>query len=327
MELTQHPEYDMYVRAREAERRCRQAIAAWWASGEPIVVPEYALRWTFQEAQAFVRSLACMFQAYNRVLWEQFPYCRRCGGQCCTLHATHIGTFDLMAMALLGQTTPTLPERIRATERDCIYLTATGCAWPVEWRPIKCWAFYCALGEDNSALVEELEQVILAFTPEPLRRYEVAWGDPLVAYLDDPVDLAEALNDALFEIFVAPFNDRLPVIEDTLPPDHSKNADAQESDLPDATSELLAFIAEVTEQICASPLSIPKESSISADQLLDDLESLEWIALGRPTNGAKLLAEMHLRYAAAPPPRDGERATIWYRMRRHISHLRRNWQN
>lgn len=35
---------------------------------------------------------------------------------------------------------------------------------------------------------------------------------------------------------------------------------------------------------------------------------------------------MHLRYAHAPPPRKGERASIWYRMRNHVLHLWNNWQ-
>ena len=49
--------------------------------------------------------------------------------------------------------------------------------------------------------------------------------------------------------------------------------------------------------------------------------------LGHPGHGARLLEEMHLRYAHAPAPKKGERATIWYRMRLHLLHLWNNWHH
>jgi len=60
--------------------------------------------------------------------------------------------------------------------------------------------------------------------------------------------------------------------------------------------------------------------------LLADLELLEWIMLGNPGHGARLLEEMYLRYAHAPAPQKGERATLWYRMRNRVLHLWNNWQ-
>jgi hypothetical protein len=65
--------------------------------------------------------------------------------------------------------------------------------------------------------------------------------------------------------------------------------------------------------------------AVSPDQLLADLELLEWIMLGHPGHGARLLEKMYLRYAHAPAPKKGERATIWYRVRNHILHLWNNW--
>lgn len=92
------------------------------------------------------------------------------------------------------------------------------------------------------------------------------------------------------------------------------------------TTNVLAFIGEAAEQVLEAPPPIPKGLEISSEQLRSDLETLEWIIVGHPGHGAQLLEQMHLRYAHAPPPRKGERASIWYRMRNHVLHLWSNWQ-
>jgi transposase-like protein len=89
---------------------------------------------------------------------------------------------------------------------------------------------------------------------------------------------------------------------------------------------VLSFIAEAAQQVWENPPSIPEGLTVSLNQLLADLELLEWIMLGNPGHGERLLEEIHLRYAHAPAPRKGERATIWYRMRNHVLHLWNNWQ-
>ncbi len=277
-------------------------------------------------------ALSHLFQAYNRVLWEQFPYCRQCLGGCCVLDATFVGPFDALALALLGERVPALPARIPATERDCIYHLAEGCAWSPWWRPIKCWSFYClgrareqlpdALGERRAALTEALAGVILDLLPEPLRRYEAATGDRLVAHLGDPVELAGAFGAALAGVVAAPFAARYPL------PHRAPAAGRHGGALPDGflpDEDLLALVAEVAEQAGES-LPLPLAGlAVSAGQLLADLELLEWVTEGHPTQGAKLLDEMYCRYAAAPAPRQGESPTIGYRMRSHILRLRRQW--
>jgi hypothetical protein len=103
----------------------------------------------------------------------------------------------------------------------------------------------------------------------------------------------------------------------------AKHVDAQ--DILSLDDDGLAFITEAAEQVRESPPSVLKGPEISSDQLLADLELLEWIMLGHPGHGAKLLEEMYPRYAHAPAPRKGERATIGYCMRHHILHLWNNW--
>lgn len=91
------------------------------------------------------------------------------------------------------------------------------------------------------------------------------------------------------------------------------------------TTNTLAFIAEAAEQLLEAPPPAPEGLDLSPEQLLADLELLEWIILGHPGHGARLLEEMHLRYAHAPPPKKGEQATIWYRARNRFLDLWNNW--
>jgi transposase-like protein len=92
------------------------------------------------------------------------------------------------------------------------------------------------------------------------------------------------------------------------------------------TTNVLTFIAETAEQVWENPPPVPEGVTVSPDQLLADLELLEWIILGHPGHGARLLEKMYLHYAHAPAPKKGNRATIWYRVRNHILHLWDNWE-
>ena len=91
------------------------------------------------------------------------------------------------------------------------------------------------------------------------------------------------------------------------------------------TLNVLDFIAKTATRVLEKPPPVPKGLTLSADQLLADLESLEWIVIGHPGHGAKQLETLYLRYACAPAPKKGRRASIWYRMRNHILHLWNNW--
>jgi hypothetical protein len=92
------------------------------------------------------------------------------------------------------------------------------------------------------------------------------------------------------------------------------------------TTNVRAFIAEIAEQVWEKPPSVLEEWDVSSEQLLEDLALSEWIMLGHPGYGAKLLKEIYLRYAPAPAPEKGERASIGYRMRHHVLHLWDNWK-
>lgn len=85
------------------------------------------------------------------------------------------------------------------------------------------------------------------------------------------------------------------------------------------------FIAKTANRILNKPPAVPEGLDVSPEQLLTDLETLEWIMLGHPGQGDQLLQAMFFRYADAAAPKKGQRATIWYRMRNHLLHLWDHW--
>jgi transposase-like protein len=92
------------------------------------------------------------------------------------------------------------------------------------------------------------------------------------------------------------------------------------------TTNVLDFIAEAAEEMWEAPPDVPEELEISADDVLEDLEQLEWTIIGHPEHGSKVLRDLYFHYSAAPRPGKGEQASIWYRTRNHILHLWNNWK-
>jgi hypothetical protein len=79
------------------------------------------------------------------------------------------------------------------------------------------------------------------------------------------------------------------------------------------------------ESILSSPLSPPEGLVVTPKQSLGDLALIEWVMLGHPDSASQLLADLYDRYAQAPAPRKGERATIWYSIRNHVLCLWNHW--
>ena len=63
----------------------------------------------------------------------------------------------------------------------------------------------------------------------------------------------------------------------------------------------------------------------TGEQLSEDLGRVGQLVKELPTEGEKELEELHLRYRRAPPPKRGERASAYYRMRMLTLHLWENW--
>ncbi|HEY4386487.1 MAG TPA: hypothetical protein VGN34_18680 [Ktedonobacteraceae bacterium] len=347
MKLTQHSEYQgVYLYNQEAFQRCQAAIAQWKEHNDIISVPAYSLQWTYASTQSFVRALSQLFHEYNRIIWEDFNYCRQCSGQCCVSGASNVRPFDLIAVALLDRTIPVLQDNITARGRECIYLSNRRCSWPDEWRTIKCWSFYClgpgpwranaSISEMRGEIADKLQRLVRASLPEQLRIYEEVRGIVLADYLDEPLSFSNELHNALSEIFVDPLIERysamaMPPVIMTIEETHTHNTlsktNSRQRDislLPLFDDKILAFITEAVEQIYEHEMVVPEElMNIDPAQFLEDLESLQWIIEGHPSQRSKLLKEMSLRYANAPAPGEHENPTLWYRMRDAIFTLLR----
>jgi transposase-like protein len=91
------------------------------------------------------------------------------------------------------------------------------------------------------------------------------------------------------------------------------------------TRNVLDFVAQAADSILTTPPSVPEGLAATPDQLLEDLLQLEWIMLGQPEKAQEMLGELYDRYAQAPAPVKGKRATVWYRMRNHVLRLWNHW--
>ena len=338
VKLSQHPEYPTYLNALATYQRCQQSMAAWESSSDPIVVEKYALRWRYADIQNFVSDLAHLFDEYNRVLWDEFPYCQRCIGGCCRLNATQVCHFDFLALIASQHQMPALNDDLYATGSDCIYLTSDGCVWPAEWRTLKCWIFYCLGGgawnlsdsfdERYSQITLRLQGVVNQYLPEQLKNYHVISGDVLVDYLSDPLDFGQVFGQALFDILVSPLDDKFPFIGDNSLDCLGDNRESYFQGISRSSmleGEIFTFIAEVVDLLNEPSISIPVGLDVSIDQIMLDIETLEWILLEHPENGLDRLRDIQIRYAPPPAPRDEELASISFRMRHHLQRLVENW--
>ena len=91
------------------------------------------------------------------------------------------------------------------------------------------------------------------------------------------------------------------------------------------TSNVLDKVAELTTQALDGPDPAPPQVTISPEQLVADLETVQALIEGHPHDGEKQLAVLYECYCAAPAPREGEKATMCYRMRLLVLHLWNNW--
>ncbi len=62
------------------------------------------------------------------------------------------------------------------------------------------------------------------------------------------------------------------------------------------------------------------------DDFLIDLEKVEEIIRDHPADGEEQLEQLYLAYCGAPSPKEGEKATMWYRMRLMVLDLWEDWR-
>jgi transposase-like protein len=70
---------------------------------------------------------------------------------------------------------------------------------------------------------------------------------------------------------------------------------------------------------------LPEGVDSSPERLLADLEGVRQLVRARPADGEERLAELYARYQAVPPPKAGQRHTVWWRFRMLITRLWERW--
>ncbi len=86
------------------------------------------------------------------------------------------------------------------------------------------------------------------------------------------------------------------------------------------------LIAALGTKALEHPDSVPWELvGMRLDQFREDLQDLEWIIQSMPHDGQVQLDQLAARYQLAPPPSQGHKATMWYRMRLMTLDWSENW--
>ncbi len=87
------------------------------------------------------------------------------------------------------------------------------------------------------------------------------------------------------------------------------------------------LVAALGTRALEHPDKVPWElgPQMTVDQFIQDLTTLEWLIKSMPHNGQVQLQAMAERYQGAPPPPQGGKATMWYRMRLLTLDRSENW--
>lgn len=85
-----------------------------------------------------------------------------------------------------------------------------------------------------------------------------------------------------------------------------------------------ALTTELREQLQRGEAA-PAETTLDAQTACQDLEKLCQLVRERPVDGEEQLAQLAERYRKVPAPKEGERHTVWYRLRMLITRLWDRW--
>ena len=84
MKLESHPEYRKYLADQALVTAVLAKFDAWVNEDERA-----ARAW-----KTAVSRLSAIFAEYNRVMWQEFPFCRHCLGGCCVVDASQVTALD-----------------------------------------------------------------------------------------------------------------------------------------------------------------------------------------------------------------------------------------
>ncbi len=81
------------------------------------------------------------------------------------------------------------------------------------------------------------------------------------------------------------------------------------------TQNVLRLVGGLGSQALEAPDPVPQGVTRSLEQFLADLEKVQWLVEAHPHDGQEQLEALHQYYCQAPAPREGEKASMWYRIR------------
>lgn len=175
------------------------------------------------------------------------------------------------------------------------------------------------IGADLTRVQCKGESLILGVVVDDLKGIELSidilddeTAETLVAWLRQTAELVGA------EVLVSDDADTLKTAADELGLAHQVCR-------AHVTGNVLDKVAELTTQALESPDPAPLAMSITPQQLVADLEKVQGLIEGHPHDGEKQLEALYQLYCTAPAPREGEKATMWYRMRLLALDLWNNW--
>ncbi|MDF0668887.1 MAG: hypothetical protein P0119_22780, partial [Nitrospira sp.] len=86
------------------------------------------------------------------------------------------------------------------------------------------------------------------------------------------------------------------------------------------------LVAALGTKAVEHPDRVPWEvPGLSVEQFLEDVETVEELIKGLPANGQAEMLKLAERYQGAPPPPQGGRASMWYRLRLLTLDWSENW--
>jgi transposase-like protein len=88
------------------------------------------------------------------------------------------------------------------------------------------------------------------------------------------------------------------------------------------------LLGALGEKALEHPDPVPPElqgTEITVDQFLEDIQTVECVIPSLPADGQSQLEQLAARYRYARPPTQGQRATMWYRMRLLTLDWSENW--
>jgi transposase-like protein len=84
-------------------------------------------------------------------------------------------------------------------------------------------------------------------------------------------------------------------------------------------------IADSLRQHLAHPEALPDGVQLTPEQVQMDLAQMQRLVRERPPDGTEQLEKMYDRYKDVPTPENGQRHSVWYRMRMAVTRLWLRW--